>query len=197
MTARPPSAVSLSAAAIRLPMDFMASITSSAGITLFIPEMAMSAAIMAIAAQTAFLFTQGTSTRPAIGSHTKPSVFFNARALAWDIVSGVPPSNSANAPAAIAEALPHSAWHPPSAPDKLALFDITRPMAADVNKLLTTLSSDISSSSSAVSKTAGMIPHEPAVGAATTLPEQALVSEMDSALTAALFKTFPPNVFLR
>ena len=64
-----------------------------------------------------FRFTQGTSTRPATGSHTRPSRFFRAMARAWPIWSGVPPRKSTRAPAAMAAAVPTSAWQPPEAPE--------------------------------------------------------------------------------
>ena len=91
------------------PILYIASSTSSAGILLFIPANAKSAAISAVEAPAAFLFTQGTSTNPATGSHTRPSIFFNAMANAWAHISASPPIASTIAAAAIALAEPISA----------------------------------------------------------------------------------------
>ena len=87
----------------------MASNTSSAGIRLLIPASAMSAAIIAIDAPAALRFTQGTSTNPATGSQTRPSIFFKAIAKACALVSASPPIASTIAAAAIALAEPISA----------------------------------------------------------------------------------------
>ena len=87
----------------------MASITSSAGITLFIPAIDISAAITAFNAPAAFLFTQGTSTSPATGSQARPSIFLIAKAQEFIIISGVCPIRYAAAAAAMPAAEPISA----------------------------------------------------------------------------------------
>ena len=56
------------------------------------PASAISAAESALTAPTTFRFTQGTSTRPATGSHARPSRFFIAIAAAWMIASVSPPA---------------------------------------------------------------------------------------------------------
>ena len=81
------------------------------------PPGAMSAALTAFTAPMTFRLTQGTSTSPATGSHTRPIRFFSAIATAWPICSGPPPRRSTRAPAAMAAAVPTSAWRPPEAPE--------------------------------------------------------------------------------
>ena len=87
----------------------MQSMTWSTGTRLSIPASAMSAALTAFTAPMTFRFTQGTSTKPATGSHTSPSRFLSAMAAAWPICSGAPPRRSTRAPAAMAAAVPTSA----------------------------------------------------------------------------------------
>src|SRR5690625_708600 len=94
----------------------MASIHSSAGITLVHPASAMSAEIKALPAPIAFLLTQGTSTKPAIGSQTRPSKLDIAIDIACALCSALPPAASTAAAAPMADALPTSAWQPPVAP---------------------------------------------------------------------------------
>ena len=61
---------------------------------------------------------------------------------AFSTCSGVPPSTSANAPAAIEQADPTSPWQPTSAPEMDA-FSLNRvPMAAAVSRKRTTPSAD-------------------------------------------------------
>src|SRR5699024_513409 len=72
----------LRAEGIVLPMRYIAPITSSQGIRLVTPASAKSADIIARVDPPAFLFTQGTSTSPATGSQTRPSIFFKVRANA-------------------------------------------------------------------------------------------------------------------
>ena len=109
VAARPPSAVSRSSIGIRVPTSPMQSITSSTGMRLSIPASAISAQLTALTAPTTFRFTQGTSTSPATGSHTRPIKFFSAMAAAWPICLQSPPRREASAPAAMAEAEPISA----------------------------------------------------------------------------------------
>ena len=73
------------------------------------PARAMSAALMAFTAPMTLRLTQGTSTRPATGSHTRPMRFFRAMATAWPICWPVPSRRATRAPAAMAEAVPISA----------------------------------------------------------------------------------------
>ena len=87
----------------------MASMTSSQGIALSTPDRAISAQDRALTAPITFRLTQGTSTSPATGSHTRPIRFWRAVAQAQAICSGVPPSRATRAAAAMAEAEPTSA----------------------------------------------------------------------------------------
>ena len=75
----------------------------------------------AVAAPEALRFWHGTSTRPATGSHTRPIMLVSAFPAAFKHCSGVPPSSSTHAAAAMAAAEPISAWQPPSAPETVAL----------------------------------------------------------------------------
>ena len=88
VAARPPRAVSRSSTGRRRPTSPMQSMTWSTGTRLSMPARAMSAALTAFTAPMTFRFTQGTSTSPATGSHTRPSRFFRAMATAWPICSG-------------------------------------------------------------------------------------------------------------
>ena len=84
------------------------------------PRQAMLAQDTAFTAPTTFRLTQGTSTRPATGSHTRPSRFAPGP---WPQrrrrQPGCPLSNSTGAAAAMALAAPTSAWQPPSAPARV------------------------------------------------------------------------------
>lgn len=91
-------------------------IHSSAGIMLTHPAKAKSAETKALAAPIALRLTHGTSTKPAIGSQTKPNKLLIAIDNASAHCYGVPPAASTAAAAPIAEALPTSAWQPPVAP---------------------------------------------------------------------------------
>ena len=102
--------------------------TSSTGMRLSIPASAISAAEIAFTAPMTLRLTHGTSTRPATGSHTRPIRFLSAIATAWPICSFVPPRSDTSAPAAMADAVPISAWQPPAAPEMLARYAITAPM---------------------------------------------------------------------
>src|SRR5690606_34791560 len=97
VAASPPKAVSFSDTGISRPIRYIASITSSVGITLRTRARAMSAATMAMAAPIALRLTQGASTNVATGSHTRPSMFFQAMATASADMEGVPPAISTTA----------------------------------------------------------------------------------------------------
>ena len=73
-------------------MRYIASITSSTGITDFIPARDISAARIATVVANPLRFTQGTSTSPATGSQAKPNKFLIAKATALPICSGEPPA---------------------------------------------------------------------------------------------------------
>ncbi len=60
---------------------------------------------------------------------------------AFSTWSGVPPSTSASAPAAIEQADPTSPWHPTSAPEMEAFSLYRLPIAAAVSRKRTTPSS--------------------------------------------------------
>ena len=83
--------------------------TSSQGMGLPTPARASSAAVRALTAPMTLRLTQGSSTSPATGSHTRPIRFWRAVAQAQAICSGVPPSRATRAAAAMAEAEPTSA----------------------------------------------------------------------------------------
>ena len=100
---------------------------------------------------------------------------------------------STAAAAAMAEALPHSAWHPPSAPEILACLAMAMPIPAAVKRLITAFAAGSCFSANTVNKTAGIIPHDPAVGAATIRPMQALTSAIAKALIKTWFKVSPPR----
>ena len=145
----------------------------------------------ALAAPMALRFEHGHSTRPPTGSHTSPRMFLRAMAAAVNTCSGVPPLISTSAPAAMAAALPVSAWHPPDAPDMLAFRAITVPMAPAQNRLLQTASSECPAILPPATSTAGRIPLAPAVGAATIVPIDALTSVTASA-EATIVARFSP-----
>ena len=159
-----------------LPTLLIAPTTSSNGIILEIPARAMSAANTAFAAPIALRFIQGHSTSPATGSHTSPSMFLTAIAAALNEAAGDAPQSSASAAAAIADAEPISAWHPPSAPEMLALRAIITPTAPAANKPLTRSLSVNPCFSLHITSTAGSTPLAPAVGAATIRPIEAFTS---------------------
>src|SRR5699024_1207333 len=130
---------------------------------------AMSADIKALLEPIALRLIQGTSTKPAIGSHTKPNKLLIAIAIALALCLGVPPATSTAAAAPIPEALPTSAWQPPVAPAMQALLAITIPNPPAVNKNLTICSS---SNPNLFSR----VPEDPAVGVAHITPIAALTS---------------------
>ena len=167
---------------------------SSTGILLSIPLIASCAAMKAVATPEAFLFTQGTSTSPATGSHTSPSTFLKVIATALMHALGPALKSSHIAAADIAEAEPHSAWQPPSAPETLAIVATTIPTADAVN-IASTISSSLNPCSSCmVIIAAGSIPQLPAVGVATILPIAALYSLTAKAYESPLVK-IPPQIF--
>ena len=163
-----------------LPTRRMATMTSSAGMRLEMPARASSAAMKAMAAPAALRLMQGISTSPATGSQTSPSWLFRAMATASSSIWGVPPESSTRAAAAMAAALPHSAWQPPWAPARQAFSAMTSPTALAVNMLMTQ-SCSVAPRSSMVSSTAGRMPQLPAVGAATMRPMAAFSSLTASA----------------
>ena len=136
---------------------------------------------------------QGISTSPATGSHTSPSWLLMAMAQASAHCPGEPPISSARAAAAMAEALPHSAWQPPSAPAMVARWAITMPKAPAVKRLITAASRVHLPSASRDATVPGNIPQEPAVGAATMRPMAALFSLTASA-RAMERPTKPPQM---
>src|SRR5699024_601758 len=174
--ARPPRPVSRSAEGIVRPILYIASTTSSAGILDSMPASAMSAAVRALLAPAALRFTHGTSTRPATGSQTRPSIFLSAMAKPCALIAGVPPAISTRAAAAIALALPTSAWQPPAAPEMFALFATTKPNAPEVNRNLIMSSRDTPCFSFMANNTPGTTPPHPAAVAAQTSPIAAFTS---------------------
>ena len=126
----PPFAVSRSVAGNAWPTESMTCAIWSNGTRLLMPARASCAELKAAATPMALRFWQGTSTRPPTGSQTRPSRLLSAMELASSACSGVPPSICTSAAAAMAAALPTSAWHPPSAPATQALVVRLRPMAA-------------------------------------------------------------------
>src|SRR5699024_7161650 len=175
------------------PILYIASITSSVGILEVTPAKAISAETIAFDAPAAFLFTQGTSTKPATGSHTKPSIFFKQIAKASDDCCGVPPASSTVAPAAIAAAEPTSAWQPPAAPEIDALFATTKPNAPDVSKKFSISFREGSRRGFKPNNTPGTTPADPAVGVAQILPIAAFTSFVATALLTASNNVLPAN----
>ena len=161
----------------------MESMTSSAGIALLIPAIAICALTAALTAPAEFRLIHGTSTRPQTGSQVSPNIFLRANAAAFAIHSASPPCRYASPPAAIALAEPISAWHPPDAPAMLAFSAITAPIPA-LTKSASTIRFSVSLQYSSYDKnTAGITPHAPAVGAATIRFIQALDSPIFTAFS--------------
>ena len=176
----------------------MAAIHSSTGIFRSIPASAISALEKAIMTPETFLFTQGISTRPATGSQTSPIWLMMAIPSASPEAAGLPPINSTRAAAAIPDAEPHSAWHPPSAPAIEAVWAITIPNAPAVKMDITISLFGSPLSSYMETRQPGRIPQEPAVGVATILPIAALQLDTHIALPMAFVKKIPespPPVF--
>ena len=197
MAARPPKPVSRREAGRFFPTLRIASITSSAGILFVSPAKAISALIRALTAPIALRLTQGISTSPATGSQTRPSRLLIAIAIASDACSGVPPAISTAAAAAIPDALPTSAWHPPAAPAIMALFAITMPKPLAQNSIWTICSSVRPSLSLIANITPGKVPDEPAVGVAQMIPNEALTSLVAMALSTAISRSSPESVLPR
>src|SRR5699024_1302971 len=109
LSANPPSPLSRRVDGIVFPIRYIAPMTSSQVILLVTPSNAMSAETIANDEPPAFRFTHGTSTSPATGSQTRPSIFFNVIAKASADCCGVPPAISTIAAEAIAPAEPTSA----------------------------------------------------------------------------------------
>ena len=148
----------------------MACTTWSNGTRLATPESASCADEKAAATPMAFLAWQGTSTSPPTGSHTSPSRFDMASDAAVRACSGEPPMSWAHAAAAMAAALPTSAWQPPSAPATHAPVWMFSPMAAAQKSASSTSASGAPRWSARASTQPGTTPAEPAVGAATITP---------------------------
>src|SRR5699024_5603773 len=126
--------VSRSAEGIVCPILYIASITSSVGIRDVTPANAISAEIIAFEAPAALRLTHGTSTRPATGSHTNPSMFFRLIANASADCCGVPSAITPVDAALIATADPTSASQQ-SAPSVIeALLATTELNAPVVNR---------------------------------------------------------------
>ena len=142
---------------------------------------------------------QGISTSPATGSQTRPSWLEIAMAQASAHWAGVPPISSVSAAAAMAAAVPHSAWQPPWAPAMLARFAAAMPKAPAVNMAITASLSGTFPSSRRVRMHPGRMPQLPAVGAATIRPMDALHPATDRALAIALPRKGPhrPPFFSR
>ena len=158
------------------------------------PASAISAAHRAHITPPPLRLMQGTSTSPATGSHTSPSWFLMAIAAALAAISGVPPFSSTKAAAAMAAALPHSAWQPPSAPAMLACWARTRPMppaAASASQACWRLAPRCSIMASTAP---GRMPQLPAVGLATMRPMAALYSATEMAMAMAQAASGPESV---
>ncbi len=106
---------------------------------------------------------------------------------------GSPPRSCVAAAAAMALAVPTSAWQPPSAPATVALRLTTKPTAAAHARASRSRAPSYFSASSKASTTPGTTPAEPAVGAATMRPMDALVSSTAIASSAARASTPPAS----
>ena len=89
--ASPPLAVSLMLECMFLATLFMASTTSSKGISEISPMADMSQALKAWETPNPFRLIQGISTSPPMGSQASPSIFWRLRAAAVMIWVGVKP----------------------------------------------------------------------------------------------------------
>src|SRR5512140_3318131 len=81
----------------------------------------------------------------------------------------------------MAQATPTSPWQPTSAPEMEALCFARFPINPAVASAYTTLLLEHASLPCRYFKTAGTIPHDPQVGAVTTIPPEAFSSETASA----------------
>src|SRR5699024_276667 len=127
------------------------------------------------------------------GSQTSPSMFFKVIANASADCCGVPPAISTTAAEAMAPAEPTSAWHPPAAPDIIALLATTKPKAPEVNKNRTISSLVGFNCSFTAKRTPGTQPALPAVGVAQITPIAALTSFVAIVLLAASSKIGPAS----
>ena len=159
------------------------------------PASAVSAEIRALPAPIAFLLTQGTSTKPAIGSQTSPSRLDIAMDIACALCSALPPAASTAAAAPIADALPTSAWQTPVAPAISAFLAITRPNPPAVKRERIICSSLRSILFSNKNKTPGKVPEDPAVGVAQITPIEALTSLVATAFCTAAIIVSPDKVW--
>ncbi len=89
---------------------------------------------MAVMDATAFRSMHGTWTSPPTGSQVSPRLCSMPISAAFSTCSGVPPSTSASAPAAIEQADPTSPWQPTSAPEIDAFSLNSTPIAAAVSR---------------------------------------------------------------
>ena len=124
----------------------------------------------------AFRSMHGACTRPFSGSHVRPRLCSMAISAAYSTCSGVPPSASQSAAAAIAVAAPTSPWQPTSAPEMLAWVLISMPTAPAVASARWMRGRDRFQRSDNSTSTAGTMPAAPFVGAVTTRPPAAFSS---------------------
>ena len=175
------------------PTRSMASAASSKGTGALMPASESCVAVNAQATPMAFRFWQGTSTRPPMGSHARPSRLPRAMEEALSACSGVPPSICASAAAAMAAAEPTSAWQPPSAPATLALRESSMPTAAAHQSACWMSFSPVPRASPAEMTHPGTTPEEPAVGAATMTPMVAFCSRTAMARVTACVSGAPTS----
>ena len=120
--ASPAREVSLSVSSMSSPVIIIVISTSSSEIMWNVLVIsAYCAHSSARVAAIAFRSMHGTCTSPFTGSQVSPSMCSNAIPAEYSICSVVPPSRKHAAPAAIAQAVPTSAWQPASAPEIDAL----------------------------------------------------------------------------
>jgi hypothetical protein len=125
------SLVSLYFVIMSRPVWRMVSMTVSND-TRYVPSRcsARRAANTAIDDETALRSMQGTCTSPPAGSQVRPRWCSIAISAAFSTWRGVPPSAAQRAPDAIAQAVPTSAWHPPSTPEIDAFALTSEPFEA-------------------------------------------------------------------
>src|SRR5207244_3708367 len=123
--ARPPREVSLYLSFMSAPVSRIVLITLSSD-TKWVPSprKAIRAALIAFTEPIALRSMQGTCTRPPTGSQVSPRLCSMPISAAFSTCSGVPPSTSASAPAAIEQATPTSPWHPTSAPERVQVHPV-------------------------------------------------------------------------
>src|SRR3954447_9595213 len=122
-TARPPSDVSLYFEFISFAVSAMAVTVVSKSTRRFagISLLAIMKPVHDFTAPNAQRSMHGSCTKPATGSHVIPRWCSSADEAPFAAISGVESWACAMAAAPIADATPISAWHPPSAADKVAL----------------------------------------------------------------------------